>query len=109
MLPRSKGGAGPCPHAGVPPPFFYEFFSCKGLTISLEFIHSFTSFNKHLWGPHSGPGPGWESRDRMSGGLDMTLPSQSVLATEEVGQSDEQGQPPTLSGVAQDPGDPLLS
>ena len=45
----------------------------------------------------------------MSGGLDVTLPSQSFLATEEVGRSDEQGQSPIMSGVAQDRGDHLLS
>ena len=87
----------------------HEFFSCKALTITLESIHPFTSFNKHLRGLHSGPGPGRESRDMMSGGLDVTLPSQSFLATEEVGRSDEQGQSPIMSGVAQDRGDHLLS
>lgn len=37
-----------------------------------SFIHSFTSFSKHLWGLRSGPGPGMGSEDTMNGALDTT-------------------------------------
>lgn len=42
------------------------------LTTSLQFIHSFTSFSKHLWGLRSGPGPGMGSEDTINGALDTT-------------------------------------